>query len=326
MPMTSASTTSSAQLRSSSAWTSTSTSRSSAARLAVQRGDPLGVERRDDQQQRVGARGRGLVDLIGVDDEVLAQDRQDRRRAGGAQVVERAAEVRPLGEDRERGRAAALVGADDLLDRRARRGSRPPTASGACARRSPTPRAGSAPRERALVASVRAAPRARPAAPGPGGGAPPRASRRRSAPARSPRARQLLAEADVALQRPGRRAGVDRLARRRRTPASSDSARARGVDRGAGVEHGQVATAGPARRRGRARVVCGVLGGRPAGDVLGSGEGQPERLGLDRVALDGVGVDLDDVGRRRRCSSRRAHPRWTLAAPGRPRGAPAPRP
>ena len=52
------------------------------------------LERGDDQQHRVGARGRGLVDLVGVDDEVLAQDRQRRRRARLAQVVQRAAEVR----------------------------------------------------------------------------------------------------------------------------------------------------------------------------------------------------------------------------------------
>ena len=38
-------------------------------------------ERRDDQQHRVGAGERRLPELVGVDDEVLAQDRQ---RGGGA--------------------------------------------------------------------------------------------------------------------------------------------------------------------------------------------------------------------------------------------------
>ena len=46
----------------------------------------LRLERGDDQQDRVGARGRGLVDLVRVDDEVLAQHGQVRgrraRRAG----------------------------------------------------------------------------------------------------------------------------------------------------------------------------------------------------------------------------------------------------
>src|SRR5215218_3596442 len=87
--------------------------------LAQQVIEVVGVERRDDQQDRVGAHGRGLVELVGVDDEVLAQDRQLGRRERLAQVVERAAEVERLGQDRQRGRAAALVGLDDLGDRRA---------------------------------------------------------------------------------------------------------------------------------------------------------------------------------------------------------------
>ena len=82
-----------------------------AERLAVQLGEVLVAQRGDDQQDRVGARDGGLVDLVGVDDEVLAQDRQDGRAARRAQVVERAAEVRPLGEDRQGDGAAALVGA-----------------------------------------------------------------------------------------------------------------------------------------------------------------------------------------------------------------------
>ena len=81
------------------------------ARLAVQLARASsGSQRGDDQQDRVGARGRRLVELVGVDDEVLAQHGQVRRRARGAQVVERAAEVERLGEDGQRGGAAALVG------------------------------------------------------------------------------------------------------------------------------------------------------------------------------------------------------------------------
>ena len=62
--------------------------------LAVQREQRLGLERRDDQQHRVGAGGGGLVELVGVDDEVLAQHREVGRGARRHQVLERAAEVR----------------------------------------------------------------------------------------------------------------------------------------------------------------------------------------------------------------------------------------
>ena len=41
-------------------------------------------ERRDDEQDRVGARRSRLGDLVAVDDEVLAQDRQLAGRARGA--------------------------------------------------------------------------------------------------------------------------------------------------------------------------------------------------------------------------------------------------
>ena len=62
---------------SSSSWTSTSTSRSSSRASRVQRARAsLALERGDDQQDRVGAGDRRLVELVAVDDEVLAQDRQ----------------------------------------------------------------------------------------------------------------------------------------------------------------------------------------------------------------------------------------------------------
>ncbi len=84
------------------------------ARLLEQHVEVGQVESGDDQQDRVGADRRGLVELVGVDDEVLAQDRQRRRPARLAQVVEAAAEVERLGQHRQRGGAAALVGADDV--------------------------------------------------------------------------------------------------------------------------------------------------------------------------------------------------------------------
>src|SRR4029077_12524857 len=65
-----------------------------------------------------GAVDRRLVELIAIDDEVLADDRQAAGSPGGAQVLERAAEVRLVGQDRERGGAAALVGADLAIDGR----------------------------------------------------------------------------------------------------------------------------------------------------------------------------------------------------------------
>ena len=51
-------------------------------------------ERPHDQQDGIGADRRRLVELVGVDDEILAQDRQVAGGARGAQVIERAAEMR----------------------------------------------------------------------------------------------------------------------------------------------------------------------------------------------------------------------------------------
>ena len=96
------------------------------ARLLAQRAQVVVAEGGDDQQHRVGAVDRRLVELVGIDDEVLADDRQVAGRAGGAQVGQRAAEMRFVGEDREGGRPAPLVGGDlggevDLLRARAGR-------------------------------------------------------------------------------------------------------------------------------------------------------------------------------------------------------------
>ena len=58
-------------------------------RLRVERGQPARVQRRDDQQDRVGAARQGFDHLIVVDDEVLAQDRQRRRAPRAEEIVKR---------------------------------------------------------------------------------------------------------------------------------------------------------------------------------------------------------------------------------------------
>jgi hypothetical protein len=87
-------------------------------RLLVEQRQVLVLQRRDDQQHGVGTVHRRLVELVDVDDEVLLQDRQARRRPRRPQVVERAAEVGPVGEHRERGGTAALERGTDLRDGR----------------------------------------------------------------------------------------------------------------------------------------------------------------------------------------------------------------
>ena len=72
-----------------------------------------------------------LVELVGVDDEVLAQQRQLAGRARHAQILQRAVEVRTLGQHRDRARAAALVGAHQLAQVGRSRAARRPRASGA---------------------------------------------------------------------------------------------------------------------------------------------------------------------------------------------------
>ena len=141
---------------------STIASRSSAPATVVERRELRRARSdADHEQHRVGAGRLRLVELVGVDREVLAQDRQVGGGARLAQVVERAAEVGLLGEDRERRRAAALVGAHDLGAARALADRRPPRASGACARRSATCRGATAPRRTGRPSLRRARPRAR---------------------------------------------------------------------------------------------------------------------------------------------------------------------
>ena len=88
------------------------------------------LERGHDQQHGVGAGDARLVQLVGVEDEVLAQDRQLAGRAGDAQILQRALEMRSLREHGQRARPPALIRAHDALDVRAlaqrpRRGGAP---------------------------------------------------------------------------------------------------------------------------------------------------------------------------------------------------------
>ena len=72
------------------------------------------VERRDDQQDRIGAHRARFVDLVHVDHEVLAQH---RNLAGGArllQVVHRALEEMHVGQHRQARRAMARVALGDV--------------------------------------------------------------------------------------------------------------------------------------------------------------------------------------------------------------------
>ena len=105
----------SASARSSSAAScaSTSTAMPSVVRDRLQLQHARGLERGDDQQDAIRARGARLVHLVRVDREVLAQHRQP---AGGARlfhVLERALEKLLVGQHRQAGRAVALVARGD---------------------------------------------------------------------------------------------------------------------------------------------------------------------------------------------------------------------
>ena len=106
-----------------------------AAGLIVQ-SDQLGcLEGGDDQQHGRGARGDRLIELVGVDDEVLAKQRQRARGVGLAEVLERSVEAALLGQDGDRRRPARARRRGRSRRRSIRAGSGRPRASGACARR-----------------------------------------------------------------------------------------------------------------------------------------------------------------------------------------------
>ncbi len=73
-------------------------------------GEGFVVEDADDEEHGVGAHGGGFVDLIGIEDEVLAEDREVGNAAGAFQVLGGALEEGGFGEDGEGGGAARFVG------------------------------------------------------------------------------------------------------------------------------------------------------------------------------------------------------------------------
>ena len=68
------------------------------------------VEGGDDQQGEVGSRGPGLEELVGGDDEVLAQERYVDRGADRPEVGQASAEAALLGQDADRRSSPARVG------------------------------------------------------------------------------------------------------------------------------------------------------------------------------------------------------------------------
>jgi hypothetical protein len=72
-------------------------------------GEPV-VQGGHDQQHAVRAEGSGLENLIRVQHEVLAQDRQIHGGAGGREVLVTSLEIGLVGEDRQAGGAPLSVG------------------------------------------------------------------------------------------------------------------------------------------------------------------------------------------------------------------------
>ena len=68
------------------------------------------VDRRHDDEDAVGAGSARFGHLVGVVHEILAQHRQRAGRARRAQMIERALERRRVGQHRQAGRAAGLIG------------------------------------------------------------------------------------------------------------------------------------------------------------------------------------------------------------------------
>ena len=66
-----------------------------------------------DEQDAIGTRDAGFEDLVGVDDEILAEERDSDRGADAREVGEVALKVGDVGEDGEAGRAMGLVGTGD---------------------------------------------------------------------------------------------------------------------------------------------------------------------------------------------------------------------
>ena len=84
----------SARSSSASSWTSTSTSMPRSSGGVLERARLVVVDAGHDDQDAVGAQRPGLVDLIGLEEEVLAEHRQRDGGAGGDEVLRRALEER----------------------------------------------------------------------------------------------------------------------------------------------------------------------------------------------------------------------------------------
>ena len=271
---------SSATSSSRSSWTSTSARQAEPACLARAARSARRGERGDDQQDRVGAGRERLVHLVGVDDEVLAQERQrstPRARRAGRRASRRSSAPRSGSTAPRRRRART--------PRPRPRASGPPGSAPAdgelrlCSAISDSPGRASASRERARLGARGAA---RPRAPTRTAGT---AARRRSTSARAvatislercsrrqlPRPRARTARA----RPPPRRSSIacSRGAARRRASVSAPPAR---VDRGAGVEHRQLAGGARLARRRSRRAVCGVLCRVAARDLLGRRALEPD--------------------------------------------------
>ena len=78
-----------------------------------------------DDQDGVGAPGARLVDLVGLEHEILAQRRQCGGIARGGEIFRRALERGRIGQHREARRTACRIGAGQAPADRSRRGSSP---------------------------------------------------------------------------------------------------------------------------------------------------------------------------------------------------------
>ena len=235
---------------------------------------------------------------------------------------------RLLGEDRQRRRAAALVGLHDLGA--AERPSRISPAEGErrlCSAISEVPgRASASANGRSSSSLGRGSLELgeRHLAPAP-------LERARAWPRPAPRAgrsrRQLLRARHEALQHLARRAGVDRLlGAPRARPRSCRRRRPRRSPRRRSARSGRArrpaaARRAPAARCRRSSPACP----RPRASWGGGAPGRPTP-GVTRAGLDRAVAQLDHVGRARDARARRGRRRWTPPARARSPARPARRP
>ena len=250
---------------------------------------------------------------------------RSRGRARLAQVGERAAEVRLLGEDRDAPpRRRARRRARSRRSSRPR-GSSPPTASGACARRSATCRGATAPRRTGRPSRPTSTSRS---------SSDSGRSRLRAVDAprawRSTRSSRRGAHARVSARRSARARRARRPSRspprRARTPSASESARPAHVDRGAGVQHRQRRARCPAppsstAAQERARSRPGV----PAPTAPSVRRLEPDLLGASRRRCRCRRRSARPRGSAPRPRTRRGHPRSTLPMPSRVPSSPSAR-